>query len=1040
MDSQNHKVFVTAEHGVAAFEASGEPAEFTAGPGTGSSEISGLEEPTGVAVDSNGAIYVSDNTANTIMVFAPTGELITKVSAGDPGNLAVAPDGTLYVIEPFIRKVAKYSPSEFPVTGATTYTAAGAPIDSNETYGIGVDPISDNLYLTQLEPERFSRSRIAVYDEAGTLVETLAEPGEEGELFHEASGIAVNGATGRIYASTDDDTSGGDFSQVRIFGPEEIFEERPAILASSPMGVSAEAAMLRATINPNTALTTYQFEYGMEDCSVAACMSVPVEGGQIAAGHQPVAVSQSVTGLVAGATYHYRVIAENSFGTTEGPDRTFTTQASGLGSALSDSRVWEMVSPSDKHGGTLMGSRFGLIQAAADGEGLAYASLGSIESAPEGNRNAELSDVLATRGADGWESRDITPSNSRVVPLAIGFQTEFNLFTADLSRALVEPRDGTQLSPLASERTPYLWVAGSPPQYTPLVTGKEGFANVPVGTEFGGPPDSGTGEVRLVSADAALDHIVLVSETPLVAGAPEAPLPALYGWQGGVLQPVSELPATEGGKIVAARWIGSGPGSVRNAVSEDGSRVFWSPGGYGTSGNALTALYLRDTQAEETTRLDEVQTGASGTGQERPAFQGASADGTIVFFSDSQQLTADASKEGRDLYRCEIPPGSPAGGCASLTDITASSEDAEVLGLTAGISDDADRIYFVARGVLDNGPNGFGETAKAGQPNLYSWHEGVGVRYIATLSEEDDGDWGGEFGQTYELSPAASPDGSFFAFPSERSLTGYDNRDAKTGGLDQEVFRYDAATDQLSCVSCQPTGGAPLGDTVGEGDRPLVDPQEQWRHRSVSAALPEPTIMETAGVSLYQPRVVLGNGRIFFNSFEALVPADSNGEWDVYQFEPFAVGSCSAAAASATVAVAEGGCVSLISSGTGSEEVGFLDGGASGDDAFFLTPARLSALDSDSELDVYDARVNGREAILSPAEECIGEGCQPAAVAPGEVGPSSAMFSGPGNVKTKHCPNGRRAVRQGGRVKCVPKKHRHRHHGRKAGNGKGGQR
>lgn len=1040
VDSQTHKVFVTEEHGVASFEADGEPAEFTAGPAAGSSEIPGLEEPIGVAVDANGDVYLSDNPAGSILIVAPTGEVITEIAASDPGNLAVASNGSLYVIRRSARRVFKYLPSEFPVTGATSYAAASESIDENETFGLSVDSATGHLYLSQLVPDNFTRSRILVYDQAGTLVEALAVPGEEGELFHEASGIAVNGATSRIYASTDDDTSGDAFSQVRIFGPEEIFEERPAVLATSAVGVSAEAATLRATINPNTASTTYQFEYGLGDCSVAACIATPIGGGQIAAGHQPVAVSQSVTGLAAGTIYHYRVVAENSFGATEGPDRTFTTQASGLGTALSDSRVWEMVSPSNKLGGTLMGSRFGLIQAAADGEGLAYASLGSIEEKPEGNRNAELSDVVATRGAEGWQSRDVTPSNSRVVPVAIGFQTEFNMFTADLSRALLEPRDGTQLSPQASERTPYRWTAGTPPQYTPLVTGKEGFANVPAGTEFGGSPNSGTGNVRLVSADAALDHIVLASETPLVAEAPPAPLPALYEWQGGVLQPVSQLPMDEGGTIVTARWIGSGPGTVRHAVSEDGSRVFWSPGGYGTSGNALTALYVRDTAAEKTTRLDVVQPGASGVGQERPAFQGASADGTVVFFSDSQQLTEDASEEGRDLYRCEIPSENTAGGCASLSDITASAEDAEVLGLAAGVSNDGRRIYFVARGLLDDGSNSFGDTAKAGQPNLYSWHEGEGVRFIATLAEEDDADWGGAFGQTYAMSPAASPDGSFFAFPSERSLTGYDNRDAETGEPDQEVFRYDASGGQLSCVSCQPTSGAPLGDTVGEGDRPLVDPQEQWRQQNVSAALPEPTIIETAGISLYQPRVVLENGRIFFHSFEALVPADSNGQWDVYQFEPFGVGSCSASAASATAVIVEGGCASLISSGTGSEEAGFLDAGTSGDDAFFLTPARLSALDTDAELDVYDARVNGREAILSPATECSGEGCQSAAAAPGEVGSGSATFSGPGNVKARHCPKGRRAVRHGGRVKCVPKKHRHRHHDRKTGNGKGGQR
>jgi hypothetical protein len=33
----------------------------------------------------------------------------------------------------------------------------------------------------------------------------------------------------------------------------------------------------------------------------------------------------SITGLVPGTTYHYRLEATNSYGTTYGPDQTFTT-------------------------------------------------------------------------------------------------------------------------------------------------------------------------------------------------------------------------------------------------------------------------------------------------------------------------------------------------------------------------------------------------------------------------------------------------------------------------------------------------------------------------------------------------------------------------------------------------------------------------------------------------------------------------------------------------------------------------------------------
>jgi len=151
--------------------------------------------------------------------------------------------------------------------------------------------------------------------------------------------------------------------------------------------------------------------------------------------------------------------------------------------------------------------------------------------------------------------------------------------------------------------------------------------------------------------------------------------------------------------------------------------------------------------------------------------------------------------------------------------------------------------------------------------------------------------------------------------------------------------------------------------------------------------------------SLYRPRAVLDNGRVFFNAFDGLVPADSNGEWDVYQYEPVGVGNCQASSGGASVVPSAGGCVSLISSGTAEEEAAFFDASVTGDDAFFWTPAQLSVLDEDHELDIYDGRVNGVAATLAPKTECLGEACQPAALILSVPNPASASFKGEGNIR-----------------------------------------
>ncbi len=509
---------------------------------------------------------------------------------------------------------------------------------------------------------------------------------------------------------------------------------------------------------------------------------------------------------------------------------------------------------------------------------------------------------------------------------------------------------------------------------------------------------------------------------PLATGVAGA---GLYDWTAGELRAVSVRPSAEGGAVVSGQ-PGSGAHSTRKAISDDGSRVFWSEGN--------SALYVRDLTRQETARLDVVQEGAFGTGSAQPLFEGANAAGTVAFFTDTQNLTEDANATGADLYRCEVTTTGGELGC-NLTDLTAhGGEDAEVQGVVSGMSDDGTHVYFVARGVLDGAPNAEGEGAIAGQPDLYLWQQGAGIRFVASLSEADRLDWGGANRFAAETSAAASPSGRYFAFMSVRSLTGYDNRDAITGQHVQEVFQYDAATGSLTCASCNPSGAAPesqLGDAEGAATSVLSDPQRLWEGTPVAAILPEATSLGLHSTpSPYRPRAVQDNGRLFFNAVDPLVPADSNGSWDVYEYEPTEIGDCSASSGGAATSLSGGGCVSLISSGTGAGESGFLDASEGGEDAFFITAASLSVTDEDAVNDVYDARVDGTPATLPSHSECQGEACQPPALAPNDATPASASFRGEGNLKPlarKRCGTGKRTTRRKGRVRCVPRRPRQHH-------------
>jgi len=1033
VDSSSHVVYVGDGSSVKAFQADGDPAEFTAGPGMGTNEIAGLGSVQGVAVDANGSIYANNGAPmGTVRVYASSGELLTSFQIADePTNLAVAPDGRLFaIVYAFANnRVEEFTPSEFPVTSSTTYTL-GKTFKEGEfqtPVSVDVDSSTGDLYVL----DGYDGKWVTKYDSSGALIGHFGRsegPGGSplGVFGTNAKGLAVvpDGEAIQFYVGD----NRFDSSKVDIIG-EVINPGPPSVLSTSARDVTSTSATLRGEVNPNTFATTFHFEYGLDDCAVSACTSVPLADAPIGSGHRPVAVSQEIEGLQPGTSYHYRVVAANSEGVTEGPDRILTTQVSGLGFDLADRRAWEMVSPPNKRGALLIGIDQGQIQAAEDGNGLAYLSVNSIDEYPDGSRVFEPASVLARRGSDGWRSEDIATAHDQVVPVAVGHQAEYKLFSFDLSKGLVEPRGPTLLSPQASERTPYLRENTEPGIYVPLVSGKEGFANVPPGTEFGGDPEDTHGPVKLQGASSNLENVVLSSTVSLGAG------PGLYRWSGGQLHPVSELPAGEGGGMVGGR-LGSNLGSVRNAVSEDGSRVFWATGEYGTATVSFTALYLRDTEAEESVRLDVMQSGASGAGEPRPAFHGASADGTVVYFTDSRQLTEDASPAGRDLYRCEIPAGAGTGGCATLTNVSAplpgSGESAMVKEMSPALSEDGSRIYFVAEGVLDTAANEEGDAPLAGEPNLYLYEEGEGVRFIATLADDDGPTWGKltttPLGYAHYISADASPSGRYFAFMSQRSLTGYENRDAVNGEATEQAYRYDATSERLDCVSCNPTGAAPRGRLVKpEARAALVDPYGVWNNRWMAAALPQGTTSGLVAPSHYRPRVVLENGRVLFNAADALVPADSNSQWDVYQYEPVGVGDCTASSGGASTSISAGGCVSLLSSGTAEEEAAFLDSSASGDDVFFMTSARLSVLDEDSERDIYDARVDGVPATLPPDTECLGEACQPAAVARNYPTPASAGFKGKGNLQQsarKRCAKGKRLVRRKGKARCVARGHK----------------
>jgi hypothetical protein len=94
----------------------------------------------------------------------------------------------------------------------------------------------------------------------------------------------------------------------------------PSSTTGTPSDVGQSSATLTGTVNPNGQATTYYFEYG-----TTTSYGTQTSPANVGSGSTPVAVHMAIFGLTANTTYHYRLVAQSSAGTTNGADQTLTT-------------------------------------------------------------------------------------------------------------------------------------------------------------------------------------------------------------------------------------------------------------------------------------------------------------------------------------------------------------------------------------------------------------------------------------------------------------------------------------------------------------------------------------------------------------------------------------------------------------------------------------------------------------------------------------------------------------------------------------------
>jgi hypothetical protein len=108
------------------------------------------------------------------------------------------------------------------------------------------------------------------------------------------------------------------------------YEYAPPSVSTGPASaITTSSATVGGQISPNARPTTWHVEFGP---TVSYGNRTPDQ--TIPAGVSPVSVSAALIGLHPGSVVHYRLVASNGDGTTNGPDATLTTTATFAGVSI----------------------------------------------------------------------------------------------------------------------------------------------------------------------------------------------------------------------------------------------------------------------------------------------------------------------------------------------------------------------------------------------------------------------------------------------------------------------------------------------------------------------------------------------------------------------------------------------------------------------------------------------------------------------------------------------------------------------------------
>lgn len=209
------------------------------------------------------------------------------------------------------------------VAPGSPFTLAPGSGSGTEPYDIGVADLNGDSHLDAVTGGGglIDDARVLIGDGSGSFEPSSPGSTKVGFLVSTGTNTAPLGvAVGDLNGDGRPDfvTSDAGSNQLSVFLNTTPI---PGARTDAATGVGQHAATLNGVVNPEGTDTTYRFEYGATTAYGNQTPVFPTGASLSGSADQP--VSAQLSGLTAGAIYHFRLVATNGNGTTRGRDMAF---------------------------------------------------------------------------------------------------------------------------------------------------------------------------------------------------------------------------------------------------------------------------------------------------------------------------------------------------------------------------------------------------------------------------------------------------------------------------------------------------------------------------------------------------------------------------------------------------------------------------------------------------------------------------------------------------------------------------------------------